>query len=443
MHLDRRSLVAGIACTLLLANAPDAWAQTCATWSLRSASTLPARSNFGAAFDEAAGRIIAYGGNGIGSPPYPSWLDDTQTFDGCVWSQAATTGPGKRAYPGMAYDSARDRVVLFAGEFRGSELFDTWEWDDSQWTLRSTTGPGQRYLHAMAYDSDHGLVLVHGGSQNAGVQYQDTWAWDGASWSQLTSSGPGNRNQHTMAYDSARHRMVMFGGHSSGTTFGDTWEWDGQAWTRVATTGPAPRSGHGMCYDRAAGRIVLFGGAGASGQYLSDCWTWDGRAWIPVAASGPGARTGCGLVFDTHRGVSVLVGGWDSSGYLSDTWELRLTAPAAIQEIQTEQTVVTGGRITLFVRASGSSPLAYQWLRDGVALTDDGRTRGSTDSVLTIDAAVPSDAGRYSVSLSGTCGLPATGSTTVSVRCPADLNGDGLVDFADYLEFLNLYDAGC
>lgn len=27
--------------------------------------------------------------------------------------------------------------------------------------------------------------------------------------------------------------------------------------------------------------------------------------------------------------------------------------------------------------------------------------------------------------------------------CAADLNGDGLVDFADYLEFLNLYDLGC
>lgn len=26
--------------------------------------------------------------------------------------------------------------------------------------------------------------------------------------------------------------------------------------------------------------------------------------------------------------------------------------------------------------------------------------------------------------------------------CPADLNGDGIVDFSDYLEFLNLYDAG-
>ncbi|MCC6675857.1 MAG: hypothetical protein IT436_01815 [Phycisphaerales bacterium] len=28
------------------------------------------------------------------------------------------------------------------------------------------------------------------------------------------------------------------------------------------------------------------------------------------------------------------------------------------------------------------------------------------------------------------------------ITCLADLNGDGLVDFADYLEFLNLYDAG-
>ncbi|MCC6676881.1 MAG: hypothetical protein IT436_07040 [Phycisphaerales bacterium] len=31
---------------------------------------------------------------------------------------------------------------------------------------------------------------------------------------------------------------------------------------------------------------------------------------------------------------------------------------------------------------------------------------------------------------------------TTFVACRADLNGDGLVDFSDYLEFLNLYDAG-
>lgn len=32
-------------------------------------------------------------------------------------------------------------------------------------------------------------------------------------------------------------------------------------------------------------------------------------------------------------------------------------------------------------------------------------------------------------------------SETPAAACPADLNGDGFVDFADYLEFLNLYEA--
>ena len=36
-----------------------------------------------------------------------------------------------------------------------------------------------------------------------------------------------------------------------------------------------------------------------------------------------------------------------------------------------------------------------------------------------------------------------TGDVSEAAPCPADLNGDGLVDFTDYLEFLDLYDAGC
>jgi len=31
---------------------------------------------------------------------------------------------------------------------------------------------------------------------------------------------------------------------------------------------------------------------------------------------------------------------------------------------------------------------------------------------------------------------------TIPERCTADLTDDGIVDFADYLEFLNLFDAG-
>ncbi len=38
-------------------------------------------------------------------------------------------------------------------------------------------------------------------------------------------------------------------------------------------------------------------------------------------------------------------------------------------------------------------------------------------------------------------GLHMQGTVTVLSACVVDLNGDGLVDFQDYLEFLNLYDA--
>ncbi|MCC6677735.1 MAG: hypothetical protein IT436_11370 [Phycisphaerales bacterium] len=39
-------------------------------------------------------------------------------------------------------------------------------------------------------------------------------------------------------------------------------------------------------------------------------------------------------------------------------------------------------------------------------------------------------------------GLPNYLALLTDAACLADLNGDGVVDFADYLEFLNLYDAG-
>ena len=43
------------------------------------------------------------------------------------------TGPSVRAAHVMAYDSARQRVVLFGGGVGPDRLGDTWEWDGKQW----------------------------------------------------------------------------------------------------------------------------------------------------------------------------------------------------------------------------------------------------------------------------------------------------------------------
>ena len=50
------------------------------------------------------------------------------------WSRLADTGPEPRAMGFLAYDKARDRVVLFGGR-KGwpDDLADTWEWDGSTW----------------------------------------------------------------------------------------------------------------------------------------------------------------------------------------------------------------------------------------------------------------------------------------------------------------------
>ena len=63
---------------------------------------------------------------------------ETWTFDGARWTQYKVSGPPARTVAAMAYDSARQRVVLFGGNTRhGVPPYgydnDTWEWDGRRW----------------------------------------------------------------------------------------------------------------------------------------------------------------------------------------------------------------------------------------------------------------------------------------------------------------------
>jgi hypothetical protein len=99
----------------------------------------------------------------------------------------------------MAYDAARQRVVLFGGY----GLADTWEWDGTTWVQRNpVTNPGWRRYHAMAYHEARRRVVLTGDFL-AG----DTWEWDGTDWQQVSSRG----GMGAMAYDAARQRVVLFG----------------------------------------------------------------------------------------------------------------------------------------------------------------------------------------------------------------------------------------
>lgn len=73
--------------------------------------------------------------------------------------------------------------------------------------------------------------------------------------------------------------------------------------------------------------------------------------------------------------------------------------PPSITSQPASQTVFEGADAQFAVVTAGAPPFTYQWMKDGVALVDDGRISGATTASLTIGAARLTDAGDYTVSV--------------------------------------------
>jgi hypothetical protein len=283
-------------------------------------SDPPAVYSLGAAYDEARGRLVIFGGTSGGVTSGATW-----EWDGTTWTAVSQAGPAPRNSPAMAYDSARRRVVLFGGDAAGQLFGDTWEWDGSSWTRLATSGPRARTLHRLTYDAARQRTMLFGGFDGQ-RSLQDTWEWDGSAWTQVATSGPPARIMFGMAYDTDRHRTIVFGGSAQPTPgaalFGDTWEWDGTSWREAANTGPGARDHAALAYDKVRRQTILFGGHAEPAGLLGDTWTWNGAAWKALAAPGPTARAGHQLVYSPTHGV-LLYGGFAGQGPLTELWSLQ------------------------------------------------------------------------------------------------------------------------
>jgi len=259
---------------------PDTlWGWDGTRWRVLSASAPPPRAHFGLAYDAAREEVVMQGGY-AGPRENITRFGDTWTWDGQAWQQAATDGPGPRDHHALVYDGARGVVVLFGGQRDDAPLGDTWTWAGRQWTRNAAEGPALRTTHRMIYDSVREQALVFGGMGADGV-LNDTWAWDGAAWHPVSDGGPAPRFATRWAFDAARGEAVLFGGRS-GTDLDDTWTWDGTAWTERGVAGPSMRNVHAMVYDPRRQRVVLFGGFHQRNRY-ADLWEWDGARWAEVA----------------------------------------------------------------------------------------------------------------------------------------------------------------
>lgn len=305
-----------IACVFILTAQPaaqPAWEVVAV-----SGSAPGARQYHAMAYDSQRDRVVMFGGTA--NVPY----GDTWEWDGSAWTLVTTSGPSPRFGSAMVYDSQRGVCVMFGGTPSGGSLggTGTWEWDGLTWTQVATTGPAARQHHAMAYDSQRGRTVLYGGFSTSQGYLHDTWEWTGTTWllrsSGGTASEPLAAMHSALSYDSHRGKTVMFGGKNPSGPIAKTWEWDGTQWTLASGNGPAPRYSHAMTYDSIRHTTVLFGGV-ALGFAQGDTWTWDGSTWTQAASFGPSPRFRAQMAAN-HEGAITLFGGYET-GVLGDTWE--------------------------------------------------------------------------------------------------------------------------
>ena len=389
-----------------VADFSDVWELRGSTWTdVTPASGPPGRGWTQLAYDAAANRMIMFAGWSFGAG---ASYGDTWSLSGGAWSQiiAQASGPGIRDSHGMAYDAARQRVVVFGGY-----LADVIELAGNAWStvFRTDWAPAQDQ-HAMAYDTDRGQVFLYGGGSLESWELtpsSNTWAW-------FYIGGPNGRTGATAVYQRSRHKTLLFGGRqraggTSSSKLGDTWEWDAAAhsWTNVSPgLSPSARDAHAATYDAAHNRVVLFGGKDANGAALGDTWLWNGSAWanLTATANGPSARFGHAMAYDNARNVVVLFGGDTGAQKLNDVWEwdgaterwhqvaaagapsARAFAAMASRGSSTDGVVVFGG--------VGASLLGDTWVWNGITWSQASFSGGAPSARQGAQMVLDSSSGR-------------------------------------------------
>jgi N-acetylneuraminic acid mutarotase len=148
----------------------DTWEFDGEAWTQQEDVGPAARGSHTMAYDLSSGRVVLFGGN-------PA-RDDTWAWDGKTWVQIAEFGPPGRENAAMTGSPAG--LILFGGAASQAVFGDSWEFDGKHWTQKQDIGPAARMGQALAFDSVRNrLVMFGGGAGSQGgdppLLFRDTW----------------------------------------------------------------------------------------------------------------------------------------------------------------------------------------------------------------------------------------------------------------------------
>jgi hypothetical protein len=147
------------------------WVWDGAAWTQVADVGPPQVAYYPLAYDSSRERVIHFGG--LTTPGFVVLSGDTWEWDGTLWEQVADIGPNPR------YGHAMAGNLLFGGYAEGKFFRDTWSWDGKHWRERQDIGPSPRGFSGMAWDSSRNRAVLFGGEFQSPVTpvqyYGDTW----------------------------------------------------------------------------------------------------------------------------------------------------------------------------------------------------------------------------------------------------------------------------
>jgi hypothetical protein len=291
-----------------------------------------------AVFSKKLGAVVMYGGDHAHGLPPPDPSAALWSYDGRAWRRLCdpcSPGPGALFAPAMAYDSKRDRVVLYGGADKVGTTSELWAWDGT-WTQIETPvagiSPGRRAQSQMAYDPRRDRIVLFGGIVDDNFNRYDASVFelDGDQWSAVSVTGDqppgiGGAGQAAL-WNPVTEQIDVLEDQGPGVDASDaTWSWNGSAWSKLCgpCTGIARRDAS-IVFDPSPPRTYEIGGYdGVRSTEIAGTWQRDGSGTRMVSMQ-PDKRDSVAVAYDAARDAYVLYGGNGAAcfGNCSETWEL-------------------------------------------------------------------------------------------------------------------------
>jgi uncharacterized delta-60 repeat protein len=263
-----------------------------------------------------------------------------------------------------------------------------------------------------------------------------------------------------LSYDGSTVTWLRAG--SSPEAWRATFEYstNGLTWTNLGGATRIPNGWQMSGVSVPAGGTIRARGYVMGGRYSGSCWFVEtmigapaisfhpynassiagGTATFNVTAGGTGPLAyqwrlnGTNIVGATNATLTVpnvqleLVGQYDVVVFnalgqvTSSAAQLTVLIPPSVVQFPPATTVVLGSNLTLFVEATGTPPLLYQWRKNGANIP------GATNSSYTITNVQVSDGGAYTVVVKNDYGVATTNPMLLIVEVPSQPPGDNFAD---------------